>query len=135
MVQLPPLALLVQQVALMALTANPRGYCSTPLLADPAWRRRTHAAHLGLDALPVMFLPVGPGGLPGGLRREGRAGASTPGRGEVRLHAHLLGLNAPGWTFVWHSQGGHTTQLPRTPSPRPALQTRPAGARGRRASS
>lgn len=54
--QQPPLAVLLQQAVIAAITANPWGYCRTPLLADPLTQLRLTRIWLALDAaLPVPF--------------------------------------------------------------------------------
>lgn len=63
-VKMPLLALLTQQAAMMALSANARGYCTTPLLAHPLTRRRLHRVYGALDA-GLTFVPYTPGGSAG----------------------------------------------------------------------
>ncbi|PRW61089.1 hypothetical protein C2E21_0576 isoform B [Chlorella sorokiniana] len=53
-VKMPPLVLLAQQVIMMALSANPRGYCATPLLSHPLTRRRLHRVWAAFDAVPTV---------------------------------------------------------------------------------
>lgn len=54
----PLLAALIQQSIIVALIANPRGYCATPLLQDPLTQRRLAAVGRVLDAVPSLHLPV-----------------------------------------------------------------------------
>lgn len=55
LVKMPLLTLLAQQAALMALSANPGGYCATPLLAHPLTRRRLHRLWVALEAVPTVL--------------------------------------------------------------------------------
>lgn len=54
-VKMPLLVLLTQQLAMMLLSANPQGYCTTPLLTHPLTRRRLHRVWAVLDAVPTIL--------------------------------------------------------------------------------
>jgi hypothetical protein len=57
-IPLPPSVTLATQAALLALTANSRGYCATRLLAAPLMQRRAAclAAALDVAAAPALLL-------------------------------------------------------------------------------
>lgn len=54
----PPLAVLLQQCAIMALVANNPGYCARPLLADPLSQHRLDTFAQWLDTALVAVVPL-----------------------------------------------------------------------------
>lgn len=85
---LPPLALLVQHIVLMALTANSAGYCTTQLLADPLTQRRLGAAWHVLDAVLPVLVPVD---LMGALTPDGVQLTGTPCGASLAREAEPVG--------------------------------------------
>ena len=64
----PPLAVLLQQLAISLLVAKNADYCATPLLSDTLSRRRLQALTRALDAVPMFIFPPQASDEPG----EGR---------------------------------------------------------------
>lgn len=77
-VKMPLLALLAQQTVMMALSANPRGYCSTPLLSHPLTRHWLHRMWAAFDTVPTIVPHIDDEcarcGLPAWLRVKGQGG-------------------------------------------------------------
>ena len=55
LVKMPLLVLLTQQAVMIILSANPQGYCTTPLLTHPLTRRRLHRMWAVFDAMPTIL--------------------------------------------------------------------------------
>ena len=73
----PPLAVLLQQCAIMALVANNPGYCARPLLADPLSRHWLDMFAQWLDATLVAIVPLAAANLDS--KAERGKSASRPG--------------------------------------------------------
>lgn len=79
--QLPPLATLLQQAALLALCTDAPSSCSTPLLAHPLTRQR---ARWLLGALELVLSPANPASLLLGTARVREQTSNVAGAGQRR---------------------------------------------------
>jgi hypothetical protein len=84
----PPLAVLVQQAGMMALTADNAAYCLTPLMTHPLMRQRLAALWGMLEAWTPVLVPGGRGAQLADLPGEHMAA----GKGSRHLAARLAAV-------------------------------------------
>ncbi|PRW45363.1 hypothetical protein C2E21_6080 [Chlorella sorokiniana] len=102
-----PSSCLLTGVVATLLTANSRGYCSTPLLSHPLGRRRLAAVATFLEfgSLPLVALqPTGRHLQPGGALMAGVAPAEPMCRAAVSFAHHFFGLLLPTFLGVHYWQ-------------------------------